>query len=517
MRVTSRRRLVGLESTHIVSLDVLPESDAVALFTGIVGDSRTDDARAVGEIVEQCGHLPLAIRLAAARLRARSSWSVRYLAGRLRQACWPLAELEGGDSSVAAAFTLSYQDLTPAAQRMFRLLGLHPGPDFDAPAAAALAAVDLCEAERLLETLVDDHLLQQTAADRYRFHDLLRRHACTTASAEESEPDRLAALGRMVDFYLHTAYRGSRLFAGPHPPIKLDRTPAGCVPDPLPDATAAMIWFANNHSCVLGAQATAERAGWDAKVWQLAWTVDRFQQRHGLLHATVACWRSGLAAAERLGDLHAQARAHRRLGLVYAPLGESGQAFQHLKESLRLSEEIGDHYGQAGVHYVLALAWLWENDYGQALSHATTAHRLNRELANDIWAARALSMVGLCQAHLGHHEVAGVACRTALTLCREFDDRYGEADSLDGLGLIANATGEHSEALDHYQRALMCWRDLGNIYRQAGTLARIGDAHRDLGRPEPARNAWQEAIDLYHAKNLIAPANRVRERFTDPH
>jgi hypothetical protein len=206
--ITSRRRLVGLEVDDSVSLDVLTESDAVSLFGG-------DDRDAARDVVEQCGYLPLAIRLAAARLRARPSWTVRYLADRLKRGGWPLAEFEAADRGVAAA--MSCHQLAPLAQRMFRLLGLHPGTDFDAPAAAALADVQVSEAERLLENLVDDHLLRESTPGRYHFHPLTRRHAHATALADE--PDPHAALRRVVDFYLHTAHQGARLLDEQHPPI----------------------------------------------------------------------------------------------------------------------------------------------------------------------------------------------------------------------------------------------------------------------------------------------------------
>jgi DNA-binding SARP family transcriptional activator len=511
--VTSRRRLLDLDAAEVVSLDVLSEADAVVLFTGVVGRARGDaEAASVLDVVRHCGQLPLAIRLAAARLRTRQAWTVRYLARRLQHARWPLAELSAGDRGVAAAFALSYEQLDDARRRMFRLLGVHPGPDFDAPAAAALAALDLTEAERLLEGLVDDHLLQQHAPGRYRFHDLLGRHARTTALDDEPEADRRAALRRVVDFHLHTAYRGSRLLDDQHPPLDLE--PPGCAPWPLADAEEAMRWFDANHGCVLAARTAAEEQGWDTAVWQLAWTLDNFHYRRGDLHANIACWRAGLAAAVRLGDRAVQARAHRRLGLVYAPLGRFSEALEHLDESLRLAELIGDVLGQAGVHYVLALAWLEQDDHVRALARATSAHDLYRELGNTKWETRALSLVGTCHSHLGHHERARRYCGTALALSRRRGDGYGEAESLESLGRIAADLGEHATALEHYERALALWRALDNTYRQAGVLVALGDTHRQLADSGRARQAWREAVELYRARELHAAADRVGRRRT---
>ncbi|WP_439380802.1 AfsR/SARP family transcriptional regulator [Amycolatopsis lexingtonensis] len=511
--ITSRRRLVGLEAAHTLSLDVLPETTAVALFAGIVGDDRpAAEAGAVRDVVELCGHLPLAIRIAAARLRTRPAWTVAHLADRLRQAGRALAELSAGDRSVAAAFALSYGHLDAAQQRMFRLLGLNPGPDIDVPAAAALADVTPGEAEQLLESLVDDHLLQQPVTGRFRFHDLVRQHAHTTAQTDEPEPGRRAAMRRLVGFYLHTGHRGSRLLDQQHPPIAVGEPPEGCVPAPLPDDAAAMTWFDVNHHCVLAARQAAEDAGWDTCVWQLAWTLDNFHYRRGHLQANITSWLAGLAAAERLEDLAVQARAHRRLGLVYGPFGQAAEALHHLNRSLTLAKEIRDTLGQAGVHFVLALHWTHEKDDERALGHATSALELYGALEDRKWEARAFSLIGACLSRLGRHDEARGHAESGLVLCRERADVYGEADALDSLATIAAETGRPAEALGQSHQALSLWRHLDNTYRQAGTLAAMGDAHHALGHPAQARDAWQRSIDLYRARGLHPAADEVEKR-----
>ncbi|UOX91099.1 tetratricopeptide repeat protein [Amycolatopsis sp. FBCC-B4732] len=511
--ITSRRRLVGLEAAHTLSLDVLPETTAVDLFAGVVADDRpATEPGAVLDVVELCGHLPLAIRIAAARLRTRPAWTVAHLADRLRQAGRALAELSAGDRSVAAAFALSYEHLDAAQQRMFRLLGLNPGPDIDVPAAAALAAVSPFEAERLLESLVDDHLLQQPVTGRFRFHDLVRQHAQTTAHTEEPEPGRRTALRRLIGFHLHTGHRGSRLLDQQHPPIEVGEPPEGCVPAPLADDGAAMTWFDVNHECVLAARKAAEDAGWDTCVWQLAWTLDNFHYRRGHLQANITSWLAGLAAAERLEDLAVQARAHRRLGLVYGPFGQASEALHHLNRSLTLAKEIRDTLGQAGVHFVLALHWTHEKDDERALGHAMSALELYRTLEDGKWEARAYSLIGACLSRLGRHEEARGHAESGLALCREREDVYGEADALDSLATIAAETGRYGEALGQSHQALTLWRHLDNTYRQAGTLAAMGDAHHALGHPGQAREAWQQSIDLYRARGLHPAADEVEKR-----
>jgi DNA-binding SARP family transcriptional activator/tetratricopeptide (TPR) repeat protein len=514
--ITSRRRLVDLDFVDTLSLDALAPADAVALFGKVVGDDRVANADdAVHEVVRQCGFLPLAIRIAGARLRTRPAWTARDLARRLREARRPLTELAAGDRNVAAAFTLSYRDLSPAQQRMFRLLGVHPGPGFDAPAAAALAGIDPAAAERLLEDLVDSHLLQQPMVGWYRFHDLLRQHANTTAHTDETDTGRREALRRMVDFYLHTGYRGSRLLDQQHPPIELDAPAPGCVPVPLPTDTAAMIWFDDNHTCVLAVRAVAEEQGWDTAVWQLAWILDNFHYRRGHLQDNITSWLAGLAAVERLGDVAAQARAHRRLGLTYAPTGKIDVAIDHLHQSLALATQIGDRLGEAGSHLVLALAWIQHKDDGQALMHATNALVRYREVGNSTWEIRSLSMVGICHARLGRHGQARSYCESALKLCEQHDDRYGQADSLENLGAIASHTGRHADAVRHYRQALALWAELDYSYRQADTLAALGNAHIQLRQHDRARQVWRQAIGLYRTQHRDSLADRTEQFLAD--
>ncbi len=509
--ITSRHRLADLETTHTLSLDVLTEQEAMTLFTRIVGAERlTGQLAAASEVISLCGRLPLAVRIAGARLRSRPAWTVQHLADRLHQAATPLTELSTGDRSVAAAFALSYRHLDPAQQRMFRLLGLHPGVLFDAAAVAALTADPPAETEALLDALVDAHLLQEPTAGQYRFHDLLRSHAATVA-ADEPEHSRARAMTRLTDFYLHTAYAASRQLDSQFQPIDIGEPAPGFAASDMPDEAAAMSWFDSNHANVLATLRMATEHDRFTKVWQLAWTLDNYHYRRGHIRASLTAWRAGLAAAERLGDIAVQAKAHRRLGLAFGPAGEHAEAIRHLGLSLALAEQAGDVAGQAGAHFVLALTWSRRDDE-RVLTHITDALRLYRQIGNAQWEIRSLSMLGACEARLGRYESARVHCEKALDLCRHSQDRYGEADSLDSLGALAASTGRHSTALDHYTAALSAWRKLDNTYRQADTLAAIGQTHTATGRTEAAREAWQEAADLYDGQGRSEQAERLRRR-----
>lgn len=254
--ITSRRRLAGLDDVRSISLDVLPLADAVTLFTRTTAPDRlaAEPSALVAEIVELCGRLPLAIRIAAARLRHRPGWALRHLAERLRLRR-DLSELTAGRRSVSATIDLSYQDLTPDQQRMFRVLGMHPGADIDPYAAAALDHVTVPLADRLLEDLLDANLLQQEVPGRYRFHDLVRTHAAALRAERETE-----VLTRLFAFYTHTASTATRIL---YPRDRLPEPPPSPTPTPtLTDVTRAATWLDVETANLLTTASYAARHGW---------------------------------------------------------------------------------------------------------------------------------------------------------------------------------------------------------------------------------------------------------------
>ena len=214
--VTSRRRLVGLDHTHTVSLDTLPCPDAVALLRQSAGEDRLagQPPDLMDELVALCGRLPLAIRIAAARLCSHPAWDLEHIVRRLRDRQHRLVELEAGQRSVTAALDLSYQELNADQQRAYRRLGLHPGRDIDPYAAAALLDTTVPEADRLLEQLLDAQLLQEPVPGRYRFHALTRVHAAHTATGYESEDSGDLALDRLFHYYRQVASVALPLPAG---------------------------------------------------------------------------------------------------------------------------------------------------------------------------------------------------------------------------------------------------------------------------------------------------------------
>jgi DNA-binding SARP family transcriptional activator len=296
--VTSRRRLTGLDSARPVSLDPLLPEDAVALLAEVAGERVRAEPDAAAEVVTRCGHLPLAIRLAGARLAHRPTWRVRDLADRLGDAHSLLTELAVEDRTVADAFALSYAPLPPDLQRAFRLLGVHPGDEFDAYALAALADTDLADAQRLLEALVDRHLVMEVRPGRYRFHDLVREYSRHLTGAHDREPDRAAAVARLLDLYLHTAAS----ITLPLEPVDDSRRNVRfgdpLLPALVADATAeGIVRLEAERPNLVSAVELAVAAGMDRYVWQLARSTWWFLYHRGL--AEDACHSSSWAVSRR--------------------------------------------------------------------------------------------------------------------------------------------------------------------------------------------------------------------------
>ncbi|HCU48965.1 MAG TPA: hypothetical protein DGG94_04015 [Micromonosporaceae bacterium] len=295
--ITSRSRLLELDPVHPISLNVFSEADARVLFETAVGDERVARApTATTEVLRLCGHLPLAIRVAAARLRHRPSWTVSTLAERLS------ADL----SQLDTAFLMSLHQLDPAQRRMFLLLGLMPGIDFDAYAAAALADVPLANARSILEDLVDAHLVQQPTADRHRLHDLLRQHA--RRAAVESNVDSLAALDRLLDYYLYCASTASitaSYLLGPAP----DSAPPWAVPA-LDELGAALAWLDIEYENLRAAFRYAADTGLDRYVVGLPQALQPFFSRRGRTAEWNQMMDGSLAGAQRLADPRLLAEIH---------------------------------------------------------------------------------------------------------------------------------------------------------------------------------------------------------------
>ncbi|MFJ9034039.1 AfsR/SARP family transcriptional regulator [Streptomyces sp. NPDC102274] len=517
--VTSRRRLTGLAVTHrarLLPLDALTASESWKLLGRHLGEDRLAvDPEAVTAVLEHCAGLPLAISVVGARAATRTGSPLTVLAEELQDQSARLDALDAGDlsASVRAVCLVSYRALSDGAAEAFRLLGAAPGPEIGLAAAGSLLGRSPAATRAALRALETVHLVQQPAAHRYRMHDLIRLYAAERAAVDQKEESRDQALRRVLDFYLHTAYAGDRILTPlQHHGLELEPPLDGVTPQAPADQMAVMSWFRAEHACLLAAQGFADRQRWDVLVWQLARVVDGFLWRQGRLHDHLALWRTGLAAAERLGEGTVRAWAHRRLAHACARSGNHDAALQHANLALVAAEDAGDLSEQARIHDVVAWSWARQGDDRQALTHVRHTLRLQRMGHDPLARANALNAVGWYEARLGDYGQALAHCKEGLEIHERQGFRDGEACTLDSLGFIAHAAARHDEALVYYRSARALFHDLGNLYEEANTLANLGDVHLALAQPDEARHNWRQAVSLYHSQHRAEDARRLQDK-----
>jgi DNA-binding SARP family transcriptional activator/tetratricopeptide (TPR) repeat protein len=505
--ITSRCRLLALTAARALSLDVLPRPDALHLLATIIGQQRVDgEPEAAREVVELCGGLPLAIRIAGARLAARSSWSVGHLAERLRDQCRRLSELAAEDQSVAATFTVSYQQLTPEQQHLFRALGAHPGPDVDRYLAAAVADVDLPAAQRGLEGLLDAHLLQQSAIDRYRFHDLLRehaRHVAEHAGLPNAEQERRVAVARLLDYYLAVAAVAGRLISPTtrmptvrpvHPPTA---TPL------LASQADAIAWCERERSNLVAAITFAAAEGWYTHAWQLPLLLWRFFHLRGHFQDWLAVGRLASGVLDQVNDPSAGPETLRALGLAYHQIGRATEALRLMERARAGFEAIGDWDGQAAVSGHLGLMTAHAGRCGEALGYHWRALELFQrakaergqpgsllgEATNLASLGNALLVMGRRHSAIGYHQ-------RALAVSREIEDRRGEGAAAAFLAVALQRAGRVAEALEYHELSLWLARENGDRSSAALTLNSLGVLHRQHGDLDQALLHHRQGLEL---------------------
>jgi DNA-binding SARP family transcriptional activator/tetratricopeptide (TPR) repeat protein len=500
--VTSRNQLTSLiaaTGAHPLTLDLLTHHEARDLLTRRLGADRiAAEPDAVTEIITRCARLPLALTLVAAHAAIRPATGLRAMADDLRDTQHRWHTLTGDDptTNVRAVFSWSYRMLTPDAARLFRLLGLHPGPDITAPAAASLTAKPATAVRPLLTELARAHLITEHTPGRYTLHDLLRAYATDLARTTDPDQRRDAASRRILDHYLHTAYTASRLLEPGRDPISPIPPQPGVTPEAHTDYQQAMAWFTAEHPVLLTAVDHAAATGFDTHTWQLAWTLRIFLDRRGHWQEWAATERAAVAAARRLADPAVQALTHRTLARAYTMLGRFDDAHTHLRHALDAATQAGDQTGQAHTHFNLGYL-CWRRDLPtQALGHARQALQLYEVTGHRTGQAGALNDIGWYHTLLGDHQQALVHCEKALALQQELDNRDGQAGTWDSLGHAHHNLGHHTEAVACYRHAVTLYHDLGDRYHEASTLTRLGDTQHTAGNTDAARDAYHRAVTI---------------------
>jgi tetratricopeptide (TPR) repeat protein len=514
--VTSRGQLAGLavaDGARLLSLDVLAPAEAAELLAARVGPARAAaEPGAVSEIADLCACLPLAVAIAAARAATRPSLALAALAEELRDARGRLDVLDGGDpaASVRAVFSWSVCRLSDAAARMFRLLGIHPGPDISDHAAASLAGCDQARARRHLGELTRAHLITERLPGRYALHDLLRAYAAEQAQDTDGEQGRDAACTRMLDHYLHSAAHAARLLNPSHEPVVLAPPIAGAAPEQPADHRQALAWFEEEHQVLLAAITHAAQCGFDVHVWQLSWALAPFLQSGGHWQEWAATQRTALTAATRLGDVAAQAMCTRLLAAAYSDLSDYGESSRLFNASLTLYQRLGNRLGEAKVHHNLAALAEGQGSYADVLAHSEQALRLYQAIGDKASEAAALNNVGWTHCLLGDYQQARSFCRQALALCTEVGHRWLEGYVWDSLGYAEHHMGNLGEAAACYHRALSLHREAGDRFTEAEALAHLGQTYQAAGNRTQARQAWKQALAIFDDLRNRDGADKVR-------
>jgi DNA-binding SARP family transcriptional activator len=501
--VTSRNLLTGLaaaEGAQLISLDVLSRAEACQFLAGRLGHRVAAEPQAVGQIADLCACLPLALAVAAARAAARPAFPLTALARELGGASRSrLDALDTGDPAVTVrgVFSWSYLGLSETGRRLFRLLGLHPGPDISGSAAASLTGRDPVATRRDLAELTRAHLLAEHRPGRYACHDLLHAYAAEQAAAVDADQARKAAIGRVLDHYLQAASVADHLLYPGRDPITIMPPWPGVTPEHLTEIQEALDWFKAENRGLLAAVPLAADNGFDACAWQLPWAMAEFLTRQGQWHEQIAVQTAAVAAAERLGDTGTEAALRRRQGMAYARLGDHEHARAHLDGSLALYRQLGDRVGEAYIHQGLGFIAQRGGQYQLALSHAEQCLRLLQAAGHRARLPDAFNNVGWSHALLGDGPQARVYCQQSIALHRELGNRRGEAVAWDSLGYAEHLLGCLADAVDCYQQALALIREVGDRFAEADFLIRLGDAHDAAGSPAQAREAWERALNIF--------------------
>jgi tetratricopeptide (TPR) repeat protein/transcriptional regulator with XRE-family HTH domain len=508
--VTSRRHLSALEDVTTVSLDTLPPAEAAALLVRLAGrPGLGPDHPAVAGIVRLCGFLPLAIGMVARQLHHHPAWSVAGRAAELAAERDRLELMATENLSVAAAFDLSYEHLAGNQQVLFRRLGLHPGTEFDAYAAAALDGTDLAVARRGLEALYDQYLLTEPAPGRYRMHDLIREHARALADRLDPDHDREAATTRLLDYYARAAARAAALCARQARPGPASAVPAaGPV---LAGSEQALAWARAERAGLLACLDRATAHGQHAQVTALTAGLAWLLQTDGPWADAITRNQAATQAAQHLGDRLAQANALTDLGMVLVVANDYPAAAQVLEQGLAIYRDLGNQLGQANALRNLGDVRRMESNYPAAARLLERALDMYRDLGDLPGQAHALNNLGDVRRMTGDYPAAVLALEEALDICRHDGNRTGQALALLNLGTVWQRTGDYPAAAQVLEQAMSIYRDLGQRQGQANTLHFLAGVRRRTGDYPAALQAQEQAMSIYRdLGNQIGEANALR-------
>jgi DNA-binding SARP family transcriptional activator/Tfp pilus assembly protein PilF len=480
--VTSRRRINGLDVEPPVSLSLLEPAEGVALLASTAGAERVAaEPEAAAAVVECCGRLPLAIRLAGLRLAHRPNWRVADLAKLLASWASRLDHLTSGDRSVAGAFAASYASLNEPAQRLFRLLSVHPGVEFDLLAASALSGRSTDDTADVLDTLQDSHLIEELTVGRYRMHDLIRQYAYDLSNRVDPANVRRVAFAELLDLMLHISFSVAdnlemsriRIHVSLCSPRRSDLVD-------LRNESAAK-WLEAERSNMVVLVGKAHEWGYHQEAWQLARILWRFLYTGGCYDDIVLTNLQGLAAAEKIGNEGAMAVMHNYLASAYLRTGDYSGALAHVDKAVEICERRGDRVNLARLHANLGAVYWLLGEPEKAV--AVALHRMRRGIVSEVHETAAhLPNLGLALALLGRYDEALRVHRLHLYLGRQMGSQFHLLNALGHIGAVKCRMGQYDVAERALRAALVMRQRTGHRYAEPEVRNDLGVALRGLGR-----------------------------------
>ncbi len=557
--VTSRDRLGGLEGATVAEIGTLGDAEAMDLLTRIVGAPRVaGDPAAAGRILAHCGNLPLAIRLAGAKLASRQRWPLSVLADRLGDESRRLSELSAGDLCVRASLELSHQGLDDRESAMLCRLGYLGLPDFSTWVAGWLLGVSKVDADGLVEALVDAQLVEYVGVDafgnlRYRMHDLVRLYARERAEQHHTRQELVDAVARTIGGWLtlighlgadappedvswryapHGAYRPSEQMAA-----RVSADPTN--------------WFAAEQQSLAAGVERAAALGLHELVCEVASAryaavmsgTDRYEVSNRINHAALAAARAAgdvrreavmlaehgksryyedryvearhlyteaLAKFREIGDVAGEAATLAGLGTACREPGHLVEALHFLDQASELLRGLGDRAALAYTLRVAGSVHLEQGAYPQAQAALEESLRAYRDTGNERGEGFTLRTIGLYHRARGEHGLAADFCERAAQVFRKLGDEHMEAYAVRALAKARLRMGTPEQVVEQLERSLSVCQSLSDRFGQGACLSVLGQAHLQAGRTELAESFLQAAFTIFDSDDTVLWAARVR-------
>jgi DNA-binding SARP family transcriptional activator/tetratricopeptide (TPR) repeat protein len=494
--ITSRRTLAGLDWAAVHRLGLFDGDEAMSLLARIVGPDRVAaEPEAATRIIAGCGHLPLALALAAARLRSRPMWSLTDAADRLDHS--RLDALRSGDETLRKVFGLSYRGLPDAARLTFRLIGFWPGREISVLQVAALRGVSPREAEDVLETLVDASLLQPGGRGRYQMHDLLHVFARELLAAEQEPAAARATAERVVGWYAHAALAAMDVILPRRRPLRLRPIPGGVPPLPTFDSAASAVSWCDAHRAdLVTAAGLADEHHVDDIAWQLPVTLQYYFTSGLLVTEFISTHDSALRAAERSGSLEGRCRILQGLGIAYRLAGRFDEALDINVRLPQLYSEAGDRRGEATALGDLALAYKQKGEWARSVALFEEAVAALRELGDTAGTAIMVNNLGTAHQSIGDYAAAHACYQEALHLASDGGAPFAQALVRASLAELVAEGGDHGPAVTEFELAFSMFTELGQHGHAVETLENLARSQQALGRSTDAAQTLAQARNL---------------------